>query len=388
MIPLEDRLVDELQAQAGTVPDVPGLSGRVIEAAHRHRRRQVAGGVLVGVVLALVGGLAVTRGSTSTHPLLEPPAHSTTSPTSTDPPDALRRLPEGLPPGVAWAVGRVVHLDGGNDVRLPQGMAVRDLQQSALGLVVVADRAEGDRVVLLVTPAGDVTVLDEGAPTALAIDPTGTYAAWGSAHDAAAQERLTVMDLRTRSVVQSVDVAQPAGVHAWVPGTGPIFSYLVDPGGAPVLLDVTTGELRPTWQGSGEGGEPTFLAYSAATRTLALRSSRGCLLTLQDGRTTPRGAAGCVLASTPAAYSPEGERLAAVSMTGELVVVHGSEVEDANRLGSGLGVRQQVWEGGARRLVTVEDVFTGTAHVLRCVGSGMCERAYDAAPGELVVVAR
>ncbi len=397
MTPLEQRLADELRDEAANVREKPGLAGNVIRAARRRRQRQVAVSAGIMAAAAVAVGVIVSGG---TRPSAGPPAdHPTPAPTNSRSgpalPDPLRSLPPDGPVLVDWALGNVLHR-GSGQITLPDGWRVTRLTSAGDGRVVEA-MTRGGRVVALVSPDGTVTELSKDAPSGVAVDPTGTLVAWGSAHDVASSERVTVVRLRTRKVVRTVDTDQPTMVQAWVPGQGPIFSRAADPhdastsvGGAPVVLDLATGRLRPAWAGGAGQGEPRFMAYSSATRTMAV-SMDGCLA--YAGPAAPsRGGSECLLTASPAAFadSPlDGERLAVTTGDRLLVLLDGT-IEDENPVPAGTVPVQQVWEHGASRLVVVADGGTGGAapatHVLRCVGSGLCARAYDSAPGETVVL--
>jgi hypothetical protein len=385
---LESQLADELRQEAERVGDLPGLAERVVARAHVVRRRRGLAAAAVSGVAVVVLFLAFVGGGMP-HTSTIPPAHKTPkpSPAAAILSEGLRQLPQGGPPDVDYVVGTSAHLDGAT-ITLPSEWTVASLVQAGDRWVVVAElRDTGESVVATLTKQGDVVVLGHGAYRGLAVDPSGRYVAWGSASsDAAPKYQLIEYDLTTSSVATRRTLVRPAAVLGWAK-EGVIATYLVDPGGSPVVWDPTTDTLTKVWGGSGPG--PTFLAYSRSRHLWALTEQKsGCGVILSRvGGTAP--AVHCTDGSQyPAAFFAQDQLLAVTSADVVRILDRQlADTGDAHPVPAGTVPMQIVPTTGVHLLVVVSDNSDGSAHVLGCVGNGPCERSLDTAPGEQVVLA-
>jgi hypothetical protein len=300
------------------------------------------------------------------------------------PTNALRARPQGRPPEIDYVVGRRAHL-GGRDVALPRGWSTLGLVRAGDGWFVLATTPEGRFVARLAADGSVFAILDRQDPAGLAVDPMGRYVAWGSAQrDAPGIERLTVYDVREQRFTRR-PVDQPVLVHGWAK-EGVIASYAVDPDRSPFVWNPVTGTITPVW---GErAGWPSFVAYSLDTRLWVLSDTlSGCNVVIDRlGGTAPKRA--CTMSlSRPAAFFHQGRRLAATSGDNVRIVDRVlSDTRDGHAMPPGSNPMQIVEEGGARWLVVVADPQDGRSYVLRCAGSGTCERAVDGRPGERITL--
>jgi hypothetical protein len=254
--------------------------------------------------------------------------------------------------------------------------------------------ADPQEVVATLTEQGDVAVLDRGGVRGLAVDPSGRYVAWGSESSGApSKHQLTEYDLTTGAVVAHRALAQPASVVGWA-REGVIASYLVDPGGSPVVWDPQADTLTKVWGGS-DGG-PTFVAYSSARHLWLLFDwVKGCAVVLpRVGGTAPSKHCTDRLMrdglNDPVAFFAEGQLLAVASASTHLVRIFDAQLADTgdgHPVPAGTVALQIVPTTGVHLLLNVLDISSRSSHVLGCVGNGPCERSLDTAPGNQVVLA-
>jgi hypothetical protein len=392
---LESRLADELRHEAERVGELPGLAERVVARAHVVRRRRGLTAAAVSGVAVVVLFVAFVGGGLS-HTSTLPPAHKTPHPSaSATLSESLRQLPQGSPPDVDYVVGTKAHL-GGRTYRLPSGWVVSRLLRAGDRWVVTAQVGdpEGREAVATVTKQGDVAVLDQGVAGGLAVDPSGRYVAWGSESSGTpSKHQLTEYDLTTSAVVARRTVARPASVVGWAK-EGVIASYLVDPGGSPVVWDPQADTLTKVWGGS--GGGPTFVAYSGAHHLWLLDDwVRGCDVVLSrvggtapgkhcTDRLMPDGLNG------PVAFFAEGQLLAVASVSTHSVRIFDAQLADtgdAHPIPAGTVALQIVPTTGVHLLVRVMGISDRSPHVLGCLGNGPCERLLDGSLGEQLVLA-
>jgi hypothetical protein len=392
---LESQLAAELRHEAERVGDLSGLAERVVARAHVVRRRRgltaaaVSGVAVVVLLVAFVGG-GIPHTSTL------PPANKTPHPS--EPvylAESLRQLPQGGPPDVDYVVGTQAHL-GGRTHMLPSGWIVSRLLRAGDRWVVTALNGDADpqEVVATLTKEGDVAVLDRGVAGGLAVDPSGRYVAWGSESSGApSKHQLTEYDLTTGAVVAHRTVAQPASVVGWAT-EGVIASYLVDPGGSPVVWDPQAGTLTKVWGGS--GGGPTFVAYSGAHHLWLLDDwLKGCDVVLSRvGGTAPGKHCTDRLMrdglNDPVAFFAEDQLLAVASASTHSVRIFDAQLADTgdrHPIPAGTVALQIVPTTGVHLLLNVLDISSRSSHVLGCVGNGPCERLLDGSPGEELVLA-
>jgi hypothetical protein len=267
------------------------------------------------------------------------------------------------------------------DVELPASWSVLSLVRAGDGYVVLATAADSRFVAQLADDGRVIDVLDRKDPAGLAVDPTGRYVAWGSEQrDAPGNERLTRYDVQKHRFARH-PVVQPVVVQGWA-NEGVIASYLVDPGGSPFVWNPSTDTVTAVWGGPGTG--PIFVAYSSKRHLWVLFDGlSGCTVVVDRlGATAPTSSCTKSL-GWPVAFIEEDEFLA-VTSDGIIRIVDRDlkHTGDSHPIPAGTTPSEIVWEGGARRLVVVDDLTDGSVHVLRCVGSGSCERALDGRPGE------
>jgi hypothetical protein len=381
---LESRLARELHHEAEQLHEQPDLAERVMARGHDVRRRRAltasaAGGLAVALLLVAIVAGGFPRTETS------PPAKSPKPGPSPTLSDGLRRLIQGSPPDVDYVVGTTAHLDG-RTVQLPPDWVVTNLVRADGRWIMITQTSEG-RDVAAVTKGGAITILDRNDPLGLAIDPTGRYLAWGSEQfHTAAQEHLTAYDLRTDSVIARRVLNEPVQVQGWAK-EGVIASYRLTPNGSPVVWDPQADSLTTVWGGKGAG--PAFLAYTPNRPLWALVDlPLSCPVAISHiGDKVPlRGCANTL--DTPAAFFADGRHLAVDSGTSVSILDRKlGETGERYPIPDGAATLQIVTLDRGQLLVVIAGSVDGASHVLRC-GSGSCERALDARPGQQVALAR
>jgi hypothetical protein len=357
---------------------------------------------LLVVVVLVIGGYAVTR-------LLDPPnpphaAPAGATPTGTPaptPPGTRSAIPSpyasaypasaaptpvprpwaGLPvrrgPHVDFAVGdRVVA--AGRDYRLDPGDRVLAMERGAVGPVVLV-QSRGSTVLEQLRPDGSRLVLeafhDESRlPHGLAVDPSGSYAAYGtSSGTETGPSGLVVRDLSTGDVVASRSTRLPYGVRDWAT-SGVVLTVALDPGGPPYRWVPGAGRpVRVTPPDRRHGGPFLLAAEPVGSRWTV--TGNGCtgLVDELDARPT-RQFCGRELGE-PAAWSPDGDEVVARARNTPAVLDLRTGRTTLLRTPGRVFVSQLVWAGPARVLVAVRTLADGHGRVLSCgLPTGRCEQ--------------
>ena len=257
---------DELRAMLGERSGDVRMSPVVIDAAIRlgrahNRRRMAAAGVLAAAVVIAAPLLwtasrpdaVVTPVPTATVPSASPRPSGSPSPTTSTPSPTVSRapLPVGAAPAIPYAVGRTLVV-GDTQIELPgdseQFVAFQDK-------FAVVTRSSNGRRLYLVARDGTSLPLDESDDVfSVAASSDAGRVAWGTAHETTDAEGLVTATYAlhvwspssgTHSLpVESVDLANAAAMVNAVIGDDVVFSYAVDPGGAPMVWDTTTDALH------------------------------------------------------------------------------------------------------------------------------------------------
>jgi len=271
-------------------------------------------------------------------------------------PGSVRGLATGVALDLPWAAGNLVHLDA-RTVTMPEGWRVDRVVRAAGGVLVDAVKGQ-TQAISFVPRRGAVRILAQGRDGelyGLGADPTGDIAAW-STYETPRRSRLVAMRVATGEVVAELPLDALAFVVAW-DRRGPILNYAVDPGGSPVSVDLDSGRVAEVGTGNSNSGAPTFAAYSPATRTMAMTTADGCLVTY-DVASMKKIQRRCIGVTGPAAFSPTGELLAVTDLARKAVAVIAAtgRVVDRNSLPEGTkAVRQIVWESREARVMVVTD---------------------------------
>jgi hypothetical protein len=284
-------------------------------------------------------------------------------------------LPVRSGPHVDFAAGdRVVA--AGRDYRLDPGDLVLAMDRGAAGPVVLV-QSRGSTVLEQLRPDGSRLLLeafhdDSRLPRGLAVDPSGSFAAYGtSSGTAAGPSALVVRDLRTGEVVASRSTRLPYGVRDWVT-SGVVLTVALDPGGPPYRWVPGAGRpVRLTPPDRAHGG-PFLLAAEPSGDRWAV-TDNGCTGLVTDiGAGPSRRLCGSDL-EQPADWSPDGDRV--VARAGRVPAVLDLRTGRTTPLGipGRVFFSQVVWAGPDRVLVAVRTLSGGHGRVLGChLPTGRC----------------
>jgi hypothetical protein len=180
-------------------------------------------------------------------------------------------------------------------------------------------------------------------------------------------------------------VDQPVLVQGWAK-EGVIASYAVDPDRSPFVWDPDSGTVTPV-RGAAAGW-PSYVAHSPLTGDWVLFDTlSGCTIVIDRLGGAARKRVCAMSLSRPATFLPQGRLLAATSGDTVRILDAGmSDTGEGHAMPAGSSPMQIIAEGGAGWLVVVADPQDGVAYVLRCAGSGTCERAVTGRPGERITL--
>jgi hypothetical protein len=291
-------------------------------------------------------------------------------------------LPTGHRLDIDFASGRVVR-SGALTTELPAGERVVTMDRAAAGPVLlvqsrgttVLEQLRRDRTRVLLDTYPD----DSRHPQGVAVDPTGRLVAYAlTAKASDGPFGLVVLDLATGRTVASRRTRLPFAVRDWTPG-GVVLEVALDPGGPPYTWRPGSGapvRVTPTVR---DGG-PFLLAASPVRGEWAVTDEDCTGVVRVPGQRPDRRLCPAPL-TTPSAWSPSGDRIAAQRSNRAVWVldVRTGAVERLAIPGK-VYVAQVVWDGDDTVLVAVRTLTSLGSAVLRCVVGQACRRA-PAGPG-------